>query len=514
MKTRSFRFDGGIADDYTHGAPGESSISKHFDILSYPYRLQPLRGMATESVTDSKIGNIIVGSDGLMYGVGTDPSNPTLGKLWQRSGYGGSDVWQSIPSTNQLSGAILRTNDYAFLVDYASAGNARTVHWASTNLLVASDPAGGSSAATQALTFTTISQGFVHPKDKVLYFGYQTTTATYVAAISPNATPFTGLNTTALQLPKEYRVYSLTNLGNYLAIGCTATAQGSGINTSVVFLWDRDTSLTTVSEVIPWGAGQLKVLNNIGGLLVGVNTLSANYNGSVQDADSIQIKVSGGAEPELVKEITATRLTTTAPSCVINSNINFIYRNRLYFSVNIVNGGTAPAYYGLWSFGKTKTGRYAITIERVATNANTETGVLAAAIAGDFVSMAHTAVGTLTYSQNSSVLSTIYDATSVFETCVNPEMDDVDRPVKKKLVSVYATYLPLPAAASVVFKYRADASANGSWTTIFTETTDSAVITEFPVSVEGRNFEFRLESVDGAIILDAGYRYTISPTNI
>ena len=526
-------FGGGMAEDYSHGGMGECSVSKHFDTLSYPHRLQPLRSMTTESTTDSKIGNIIVGTNGRLYGVGTDPGNPTFGKLWVRSdnnttasgaSYAASSTWRSL-TTDQLSGAVLRSGDYQFLVDYPDAespdtSNTRTIFWASTNIIVASSPIGVGSATTDALTFATISQGFVHPKDKRLYFGYQTTgvegSITYIGRISPNTTPFGSKNYLALQLPGEYRVYSLCDYGNYLAIGCTTT-QGD----SKVFLWDRDETLTTISEILNWGKGQLKVLNNLNGMLVGVNTISANGANTVQDSDGIQIKLySGGATPDTVKEIKAQRLTTTNPSATLNENVNFIYNNRLYFSANIVNGGTAPAYYGLWSFGRNKNGGFSTTIERMATNTGTETGVLAAAINGDFVSMAHTAVGTLTFTTNGNTLSTIYDATSVYESTINPEMAELDKEKKKQLMGVYCTYLPLPADATVVMEYRVDSSANGSWTTIFTETSDGVTFTERTKTdssgefTSGRKYEFRITSTDGAIITGWGYKYEVLKTNI
>ena len=518
-------FGNGMADDYSRIGEGEFSVSKHFDILSYPNRLQPLRGMGAESTTDSKIGNMIVGANGYMYGVGTDPNNPTNGKLWVRcdnattasgNSYGATAIWRSL-TTNQLSGLTLRTADYAFLVDYPDFGNVRTLLWASTNMLVCSDPLGASSAETSAgaLTFTTISQGFVHPKDKRLYFGYQTASATYIGRISSNATPFASVNYTALQLPSEYRVYSVCDYGNYLAIGCT-TIDGR----SVVFLWDRDETLTTVSEVINWGAGQLKVLNNLNGALVGVNTISANGASTVQDMDGIQIKVySGGVEPTIVKEIKAQRLTSTAPSATINENVNFVLNNRLYFSANIVNGGTAPAYYGLWAFGLNKNGRYAVTIERMATNDSSETGVLACAINGDFVAMAHTAVGTLTATINGNSLSAIYAATSVYESGVNPRIDDLDQAKDKKLIGVWATYLPLPVDASIVMQYRVDGSLNTAWTTIFTETGNGVTFTEMQNAngtefTDGRKYEFRITSIGGGIVTDWGPIYKVKETII
>lgn len=524
------RFDGGMADDYTRGSEGQFSVSKHFDILSYPRRLQPLRGMTTESTTDSKIGNIIV-ADNRLYGVGTDPNNPNNGKLWVRSdsattssgfSYGAGSTWRSL-TNDQLSGAVIRSTDYQFLVHYPDAegndtSNTRTIFWASTNLLIASSTIGSVSTSTQSLNFATISQGFVHPKDKRLYFGYQTTATegsqTYIGRISPNSTPFGSVNFTALELPRQYRVYSICDYGNYLAIACT-TPGGTINNSSVVILWDRDETLATISEIIPWGSGDFKVLNNLYGSLIGISTNSSASSGSgtTQDSDSVIIKQwAGGTEPVVLKEITATRSTSTAPSCSINENVNFIHKYRMYFSVNIVNGGSVPAYYGLWSIGKNDAGGYSVTVERIATNDNSDTGVLAAAISGDFVSMAHSTVGNLTYTTNGSGYS--YGATSVYESTINPEMQEDHIFRKKQLKYVWCSYPPLPTNASVVMQYRVDGSPTTTWTTIFTETGDGVVRTERTKAgstefTSGVKYEFRITSTDGAIITDWGYKYEV-----
>lgn len=511
------RFDKGMADDYSHGGEGEFSISKQFDILSYPRRLQPLRGMTAATadiadITNSKIGNIIVGATGLMYGVGCDsPGNPTLGELWYKPGYGASDTWRSIPTNAQLSGAVPK---YPFLVHYPGGYSARKMYWASTNLIVASDPAGASSAATHALTFTNIGQGFVHPKDDVLYIPYDNKIATVVgtSAEAPNAAVWT--------FGSEYQIPCLTNYGNYLAIPAFSNLGGKA-NTSIVYLHDRDTSLTKANETINWGEGRLQVLNNLHGALVGVSSFSSSYNGSIQDFDAVYVKVwEGGAEPTIIKEIKATRLTSTAPSVTVNPIVNFIYKDRLYFSVNIVNGGTAPSYIGLWSVGKSKlTGDWAVTIERMATNTSTETGVLAAAMAGDFLAVVHTAVGNVAETVNGNALSGIYTATSVYESTVNPNMVESDRAIKKQLNSVWCSYLPLPTDASVTMQYRVDGSLNTAWTDIFTETGNGVTFTERTKTVSaeftsGRKYEFRITSDDGAIITDWGYNYKPLETTI
>lgn len=501
-------FSRGMANDYTKGGVGEFSVSKQFDILTYPQRLQPLRGLNTDT-TGTNMGNIIVASDGLMYGLGLQTgANPTYGTIWKKAGYGVSDAWTERSSGSASALPSATNGGYSFFIEYKSAGDTKKFFYPGTNEINRMD-SGGTTSTSHALTFTTIGQGIVHPKDDTLYIPYDNKIAKFSG---------TSLTAAILTLPAQYRIYSLSHWGNYLAIACTSSANGSGIITSVVFLWDRDTSNSLPNESILWGSGSLRVLNNLGGTLVGISQMAANSTYPTQDLNKIQVKIwNGGPEPVAAKELVATRLTTTAPSCAINDRVNFIYNDRLYFSVDVVNGGSAPAYYGLWSFGKNRNGLWTTTIEYIP---NADQSVLAAAIAGDFVSLVRNTVGTVMSSVVSDVLGDIYANTSIYESVFNPEMAEGDKAMKKQLVTVYATYLPLPTAGQVVMKYRVDSLVNGSWTTTFTDSTDNSVRSETLVSsagdqfTSGTNYEFRLESTGGAIITGWGYKYDDLDTNI
>lgn len=506
-------FSRGIADDYTRGAVGQCSVVKQFDTFTYPFRLHPLRGMVnTNEPTDSGIGNMILGENGGMYAVGYNPANTTQGELYKRTGFGASDVWQDF-TNDQLASNATEVR-YDFLVHFPEMGAARKLFWADPTVIIATDPTDANSTDTEPLVNTYVGQGIVHPKDKILYFPYLSSSgASIIGKIATHASDAFGtINFTAFTLSDRFKVYCLSYFGDYLAIPMTIVGAPSD---SYVGLWDRDTTLTTLNQSINWGKGLLKVLNNLNGALIGVSVLSAELgSGAAQDQDKIQIKVyEGGAEPFLVKELTATRLTTTNPSCVVNHRVNFVRNNRLYFSANVVNGDSDSNYYGLWSVGKNKFGEWTVILERVATNDNSETGVIAAAMYGDFLSTAHTSAGTLTYTVNGNVLSSIYGATSVYESTINPEMSDDHKRLRKRLVGVYATYLPLPAAGQVVMKYRVNSNKDDSWTTIFTETTDDETLTEAVTDANKNQFpdfenvEFRLESTGGAVITGFGYKY-------
>lgn len=523
-------FGNGVASDYSNPRNGECLISKHFDLLTFPNRLQPLRTLSLSpsgtEPTNSKLGNMILAYDGSMYGIGVDPNNPTFGEIWQRDGFGGSDVWEQM-TTRQIPGVAVV---YDLLVHYPEMSYARKLVWAAANKICFSNlPGDGSGAVeTGALTFSSIGQGLVHPKDKVLYFPYKTTTAHYIFkydASSGNpvdgAGNLTNVTAQVFTLPFRYTAYCLSHFGDYLAVPLTASSPAGGVDRSVVGLWNRDTSTTTI-EPIPWGNGNLKVLNNLNGVLIGVSEYVGDVSAATQhtvDVDKIQIKIyAGGAEPTLIKEIVSSRISATEPSVVINPRVNFIHNNRLYFSINVVG---ANSYYGLWSVGQNQFGRWTLVLERLSNNDDTATGTIAACMNGDFVTTVHTTVGTITSSVSSNTYgSTTFSTTSVWDSGINPGMDEGDKEVKKQIVGVFATYLPLPDDGTVKMYYRVDQDVNGTWQEIFTESTNDETRTEklFDANGDkfdiGRKYEFRLTSTGGAVITGYGYKYQTLGVNV
>lgn len=522
-------FGNGIAKDYTDVGVGECAISKHFDTVNFPNRLQPFRAMTSSGEpTTTLLGGMILASNGSMYGVGTQSADPTKAELYKRTGYGGSDFWQRFTAP-QTSSAIITESagHYAFSVYYPQATGARKLFWSATNTILFSDPddAGGS-LDSGALTFSTIGQGIVHPNNKKLYFPYQNS-GTFIARHDGSAgAPFSpsgtlnasAWNTSVLTLPSQYRAYCLSYYGDYLAIPLTTATIGV-IDKSIVALWDITDETQTTFTSIPWGSEKLKVLNNLGGQLVGISEIAGNSSQFSQDMDGISIKAwAGGSEPTEIMKILVKRLTTTVPSAVLHERVNYIQNGRLYFSMDLVGGG--ENYYGLWSVGKNDSGRWTVVLERMATNTGTDTGVIACAAAGDFVTMVHTSNGTISTTVNGNSLSNIFGATSVLNSGINPGMSQSDKGKRKQVVGIYCDYLPLPADATIVFQYRVDTGLDGAWTTIFTETTDSATRTERIYDTNGNkftigvNYEFRITSTNGGVVTVYGYKYQVLGTNI
>ncbi len=544
------RFDGGMSDDRYEYAVGQSSVVKGFDILTYPHRLLPTRTTTTDAAVATGIGNLLVANDGIIYGLGADQSNPTTNSQLYKKADNATN-WAALSNGKTGTSHL----NFDLFVEYPDIGGVRTIVCAGNGGIALLDKANGSTVSTitsdansVSLAYESLTQGIIHPKDDVLYLAYTVTGGgSYI--ISCNAGVW---NARALTLPTALVVTSLSWYGNYLAIGCaprgaftmatTGKIPNNGLGgafKSVVFLWDRDATLATLSETIDWGTGILQVLNNLNGRLIGISMLAGSLSSNIIDRNSILIKEYAGGVPQTLHEYSTERQTTTAPSVNINPYVNFIYRNRMYFSIDIVGGSTSPNLYGLWTIGKSNiSNQYAVAIERGATTDNSETSVLSAAATGDYFSMVYTANGTTGFSINSSSLTVPYSATSYYESCVNPGMlllrnTRMDFTLVKQLQAVSLAFYPLIAGQTVTLKYRVDSNigATGTlgagWTTIATYTSasygnadtnsgfDRALRDAAGASfTSGRFYEFRIESIGGAQILELAYKFEILKTNM
>jgi len=515
------RFDNGMQESQYSRIEGGCSVCKHFDAHTYPFRLRPYRGVEADTTGQTSIGNLLVGSNGLVYGLG---SNGSANRIYYKS-TAITDAWAALANSTNGGTAL----GYELFVEYRDYNAVKRIFFGSyrasdtSTAIYMADITGATGITSHNLTFTTLGQGIRHPKDDVLYIPYDNKIARYNPT---EATESNNWTDAALTLPAAETITSIAPYGNYLAIATVPTNAISGIATtgtfkSKVYLWDRDVSLGTVSEVIDWDTGLLRIINELDGVLIGVSD-TKGASAVSPDFDSLLVKAYTGVFPQLLKEITTRKQTTTAPDAVVNSRVNFISGGKLYFSANIVGGSTSPKQYGLWTVAKSKvSGRYAVTIEAGATNDNTETGVLAAVKVGDYFNFVHTAAGTVTRSYNTTSDADAFNQTSFYESLVNPNMSDVDYMAKKQLKSVTCHYLPLPAAGDTItnfitFKYRVD---GGDWISVFTESTQGAVATERVKTAtdeftSGRQYEFRIESTGGAEILGFSYKYEILETNI
>lgn len=513
MKTITLNnFGGGMANDIYAGNSGEFSTTRNFDIFTYPNRLFPIASMAQVNVSpNTYIGNVLtaknLSSTGAVYGFGANVAlaNITSTALWKNNG-----TWTE--TNTKISGQTI--GDYAVFLEYNYPSATNTIITSGTSgaqAIAIHDPTDTQNPTTHSLTFTKLTCGLVHPKDNVLYIGYDNKIASKIGSGA--------LTAAVLTLPDKYTITSLSWYGDYLAIACTyysSTNQpGSAPDNSIVYLWDRDTSNTLPNESIHWGDNSLQILNNLNGILVGVSYYLSN------EEASLIVKGYAGGAPELLKEICVVRTDrSTSPTVTIYPKVNLIHRNTLVFSADLVGGGTSPSHKGLWKFGKNKNGQWALTLSRYASTDGSDVSVLAATYWLDYLYCVHTAVGTLTQDVASNTLSVAYNDPSYWESVVNPNMEDVDKIKKKKLTSVAVHTLPLTTLGQIILKYKVD---GGDWTTVFTKTSTSpdtnlvAYESNKPSSgqfTDGRNYEFRIESTGGAQVTGLTYKYEILETNI
>src|ERR1051326_9082515 len=349
------RFDGAMADDLRSRAGNECSICRHFDTYSSPFKLTPIGGIQAETTGQTKIGNLQVGSNGRLYGLGCDPSNPTLQSIFKKnSSTDPTASWTELALAH--SGKLVNYNLFVEYKSYwytaESTGN-RYVGKYDINELAAVNP-----TYIDLTSYTTIGQGIVHPKDDILYIPYDNK-----ICVNNNGS----VTAVGLTLPSNRTITSISPYGNYLAIATVPTTAGAINQNSVVYLWDRDTSLATVTESIDFGNGTIKVLNQLNGILVAVMLSGGNSN-YARHSNSLQVKVYTGGAPVTVKEITAYTVT-------LNTIVNFINSNRLYFAAKLdysygASQSASNTFPGVFAFYRNKAGGWGLSIERVATTDN------------------------------------------------------------------------------------------------------------------------------------------------
>lgn len=492
------RFDGGMTNEPRDPREAVQRVIKHFDNYTRSYKLTPYRSMKLDAITEStldvfRIQNLVVTNTGL-FGVGvvsgadghtqvytkTTPTDPTA-------------VWTTAPGTS-TSGSSVESNIGAVVYhNYIYGVN-------SGGIWKYGDITSGGSATFTYNDYTThipTANGLVHSKDDVMYWPSGN-------LILKNDS---GSWSVGLTLPTNSTVNSIAEYNNYLAIACD---QADG--TVVVYLWDRDTSLTTLSEKIDWGVGSIKHIENIGGTLCGVSTTSANLTSLMP---RVMFKYYDGTHVITFEEYVCTSITFPANPSKQKFN------NLFYFLASIVKDGTT--FTGVWKIFKNPQGQMAVSFDKLPRN-DTAIGLLKGFIRwGDYTFISYLITGTNAYTIWRTDDQANYTATSIYESTINPEEPERRRGAagtrsnQKQLKAIALSTEPITSGQSAVLKYRVD---GGAWSSaIVTNSTVGDVTNEAWVDVNtgksftnGREYEFRLESTGGAEITEVKYKYEIMNT--
>ena len=503
--------------DFSRGVTNEirtpdsrfASMVKNFDIHTYQKKLVPLRSTEAgdaDATTILGVRNFCIAKLNTtptyaLYGLARDSANSRAEVFYKNISVGSAndlddDNWTSTANNLETTGTAMNDTDYNLFVFYEKAG---LIYGARDKQYVwAYDPDGGTAFAGTAKdlgAYTNIQQGLVHSKDDILYVPYDNKIAKF-----DNST----WTAPALTLPAHLKINSISEYGNYLAIACGPI---SGFGKSVVYLWDRDATLTTLSESIDWGEGELFVLEEIEGVLIGISNVGkgASFN------NRLVFRYLNGNKATVFNELLSQEVTSGLTSIYAKYKQN----NYLYFVFGMTfYDGTAQL--GIWKLGKNKEGNFALSFDR--TLRNDATGITITKfygliVVGDFLFFTYDDSGTITVRKTIEKSGTDeFVATSIYETII---LNGEDSSKTKKLLSVTVLTEPLPAAGQIVLKYKKDEDIDGNtFTTILTHTTDD-VIRHTAVNIEssGANLPqykeliFRIESTGGSVVTGLKWKW-------
>lgn len=479
-------FYGGIADDPRKISGIEFLISKHFDIFSDPNRLIPYRSLETDTNDGSTstgmkqyfVKDFVYGSaSAYLYGLGQNGGGQTK-LVYKTDATTGN--W-TLPASSEGNGAVLN----GCLVEYKDylwgfQGSNQVWKWGT---LSGGSPAITNSVNTVGATITSVAQGVI-AKDDNLYLAYNN----IVVRVNSAGT----VTDAVLTLPTNFKITSLTNYGNYLAIACAPISTYNG--KSRVFLWNLTS--TDVQETIDWGEGEIRILETIEGMLVGVTDRYLN-NATGAGRGSMIIQIYSGGSPQVIKEVFTLKLNgKTMPLSKAVKN------NRLFFSAKIMSNTAGTEYdEGIWSFGRKNANYpYTLTLDIIDENVTTD-GIQAFGTAANFFFITHSNDGSIDKTDDTAA----YTFTSIYESMI---FNFGDPNITKKLLGISISAASIPTGGTVTAKYKKD--GDSSWTTIGSFTVSSTVVNRDFLNIEStaaefgaaREYKFRLESTGGAEITE------------
>lgn len=497
--TRQVGWMGGISDDNRavrlfRGTflATQFIIAKHFDIFSNPGKLTPYRDL----LADTNDGSTSTGmkqyaikdflyptATGQLYGLGQAAGGFT--EIFSKAA-ATSGNW-AVPGSATGNGAV-QNGCFVEYKDYAWGfqGTTQVFKWGTLS--------GGATITNTAGTvgtITSVAQGLIGTDDN-LYLPYNNK----LARVTSNGT----VNDAVLTLPTNFRITSLANYGNYLAIACAPISNFNGV--SKVFLWDF--SSPDVQAVIDWGEGVLSILETIEGMLVGVTDRYLN-NVAGAGRGSLIIQTYSGGTPQVVKEIFT--------QAIVGKNMPLskaVKNNRLFFTAKVMTNTAGTTYNeGIWSFGrKSSSYPFVLSLDLIDENVNTS-GIQGFGTAGNFFFIAHSADGSIDKTSSTAT----YTFTSILESQI---FNLADSTTDKGVLSVKVSTAVVAAGQSLTLKYKVDDTPATAWTTIGTYNTVGGLGRSFlniessgAVFSSGTEFKFRLETIGGLEV--TGFEVLIHP---
>jgi len=496
------RFDGGIADDIREQSSNKCALVKHFDIYSNPNRLTPLRdseqaetiGATADDLKQYDVRNfqLVEGTNDL-YALGIQPASTTRTKILKNTD--ATDITWTTPATAEsgLNGSASWRDCFIEWQDafWMFGGSTSVSKWVIGSTFTDTVQTVG--------TITHVAQGVI-AKDNNLYMFYNNK----VVRVNSSGT----VTDAVLTLPSNGRITSACSYGNRLAIAwASGTTEISG-GYSKLFIWDLTSS--DVSETIEWGEGQLMIVANLEGRVIGV-TDSYMSSSLGQGMGSIYITAYSGGAPVILKQKTASRTVALGKfqrDVVVKGNQMFWVMS----FPNETSTSDQTEQLGIWSFGRNTTSDpMALSLHVVEDAVDTSNwSIQSFGNAGNYWWINHSVDGSVTKTNDQAT----YTTTSIYET-VKFNGGDINK--TKRLVGVAVS--KATTTGQVVVKYKTEADSD--FVTIHTMATGSAVSQELiKIVATGKNLpefqeiQFRLESTTGAEITGFKFVYEDDVKNL
>ena len=488
------KFDGGIAEDPRTTKTNECQESSNFDILTNQHKIIPLPDTLSEvstaggsystdelEVSDVVYGSYNGGTNYALVALGNETDTSSKVSFYRKSSIENNWERQAVGATSALIRGTLiayKNHIYAMSVNGALQKYNGTVSTVGT---VTITPSG----STPYL--------FVHPKDNTLYIAVGTNISTW------DGTTLT--NTTTI-LPVGMEAVGISDYGDYLAIAMSPIGGGGN---STVYLWNRDTSINTLSESVDVGKGDVVISEQLDNRLFIIINDYARY--GTTTLNKTIIKAWSGGAVETIKTIQTSSLITP-------SRFKAKRDNRLYFALN--NGED------VFCLGKNKDGVYIVSDYQFVTDGTANPTIVSVSTVNDALWVGSFAnIGGL-YTLNRSRSSSdsgglVYTNTSTYKTTINSGMPIADRHKLKQLKAVQISYTGA-SSGTTTLKYSVDGSDFASiivdTNAIGEKDTEATNENDGKSLLSGREFEFKIESIGGSEIKEIKYEYTVLNTTI
>ena len=512
-------FSKGMHNDPRIGDFGYAQLIKNFDSHTYPKKLVPLRDSESGDLasTTSKKQNFCValGRDVsansvpyALFGLGVVNGDTKAEILYKKidnqvdaDALGGADWTAPSGTVNYRSTDVAWFELFVYYkktgIIYGALGSSATVGTKLfgfyPNATTAFDNDIITTNGGTPFTFSKLAQGLVHSKDDILYIPYDNKIAKNNNGTWVNA---------ALTLPTHFYITSICEYGNYLAIAC---APLSGIGKSVAYLWDRDATLATLSESIDWGEGNLKVLEEIEGHLIGISSMGIDITtgASNQLYGELIIRTYSGGTVNVLKRFISTG--NSVKLLIAKQKVNhFLY----FLCSNLALNGTG--HVGLWKIGRVSSDTpFALTFNRSPSNDDSVANVALKNffIIGDYAFISYVNPTDFALTKTSESSTGFGSTSATYESLIFG-----DSKQNKKLISVWVNHEALAATGSVILKYKLNAET--SYTTILTNTTANSFFKE-ATNIESsganlpqfREISFQILNTTGTPITGLGFKY-------